>query len=116
METQRPKVILSVDDYAGVEIVVHDTTAQHIRQQHPDFSVSDIRGCLEDPVFVHTNPQDHEHPDRHNYYSVAERGPKYRRVVVDHSTSPSVVKTALRTERIGNFGDVVYMKPSGGTP
>lgn len=116
METQPPRVILSVEDYAGAQVVLHETTAQHITTQHPDFSIADVRGCLEDPVCVHTNPQGHPHPHRHSYYALAQRGPKYHRVVVDHSSSPGVVKTAFRTDQIGQFGVIVYVKSRGSTP
>jgi len=109
-------VILSVEDYAGAQVVPPDTTAQHITTQHRDFSIADVRGCLEDPVCVRTKPQGHPHPHRHSYYVQAQRGPKYHRVVSDHSSSPGDVKTAFRTDQIGKFGVIVYVESRGSTP
>lgn len=108
------QIILSVRDYAGVEVVLHDTTLKHIQFRHPDFSPAHITECLESPVVVHTNPQDHEHPDRQSYYAMAETGPQYRRVVVDHSDSPGEVITGWRTNDVGKYGSIVYVNRGGG--
>jgi len=112
---------LDTTDYKGRRVVMSETAYNHACQYHADDSsgnidLTDVQACVEEPHFVVTNPVDHDHPDRYNYYRVANQdfGPKYRRVIVDHSDEPSRVKTTLRTNEVSKFGEIVVMNhPQG---